>query len=190
MVLLASLPISALALSLAVQPLEPAVKAQREHLRVASKHAVASVVAIDIVKISNGYNEDVWKYSVAIKRAARHYLIQARSNAIQVGYTNFWVVMLFVTGFWYGVVLVNDGVQPGSVLTAFFAILASFQGIEALMPQWIVLARGMLAGTSLSDLTHHCQLDHLTTAKLSIKPQHCVGTIELTDVSLYYLSPC
>lgn len=101
-----------------------------------------------------------------------------------MGYVSFWVVAMFVVGFWYGVLLVNNGLPAGSVLTTFYATLASFQGVESLMPQWLVIAKGMSAGSFLSSIAS--DTDNGRTVKPmmgSLKPHLCAGDIELTDVS-------
>ncbi|KAM0424234.1 hypothetical protein ACHAPT_010606 [Fusarium lateritium] len=189
LVLLATLPISAVILSLATQRLEPAIQGQKREMATASKVAVASITAIDLVKVFNGYDQEVWQYFPAIKAAAKHYLVQAQCNAIQMGYVAFWVVTMFVVGFWYGVVLVNDGLSPGHVLTTFYATLASFQGIEALMPQWLVIAKGMSAGGFLSSITRDLRGGRsVKTMTGSLKPESCSGDIELNDVSFAYPS--
>ncbi|KAJ3529815.1 hypothetical protein NM208_g9592 [Fusarium decemcellulare] len=189
LVLLATLPLSAIILSLSTRRLEPAIQAQKRDLATASKFAVASITAIDLVKVFNGYDQEVWQYYPAIKAAAKHYLIQAQCNALQMGYVAFWVVAMFVVGFWYGVVLVNDGLPPGHVLTTFYATLASFQGIEALMPQWLVIAKGMSAGGFLSSITLNSTRGRLVKPMAgSLKPTTCTGDIELTNVSFAYPS--
>ncbi|KAJ4167588.1 ATP-dependent permease [Fusarium falciforme] len=189
LVLLATLPISAIILSLATQRLEPAIQGQKREMAAASKFAVASITAIDLVKVFNGYDQEVWQYYPAIKAAAKHYLVQAQCNAIQMGYVAFWVVTMFVAGFWYGVVLVNDGLPPGHVLTTFYATLASFQGIEALMPQWLVIAKGMSAGGFLSSITLDLRGGRaVKTMAGSLKPESCSGDIELNNVSFAYPS--
>ncbi|KAF5022574.1 hypothetical protein F66182_5407 [Fusarium sp. NRRL 66182] len=190
LVLLTTLPISAIVLSLATRRLEPAIQAQKRDLAVASKFAIASITAIDLVKVFNGYDQEVWQYYPAIKAAARQYLIQAQCNALQMGYVAFWVVAMFVVGFWYGVVLVNnDGLGAGSVLTTFYATLAAFQGIEALMPQWLVLAKGMSAGSFLSGITRSTRNGGLIKPMVgALRPEVCVGDVELRDVSFAYPS--
>ncbi|KAH6963419.1 P-loop containing nucleoside triphosphate hydrolase protein [Fusarium avenaceum] len=190
LVLLATLPISAIVLSLATRRLEPAIQAQKRELAVASKFAVASITAIDLVKVFNGYDQEVWQYYPAAKAAAKQYLTQAQCNALQMGYVAFWVVAMFVVGFWYGVVLVNnDGLPAGSVLTTFYATLAAFQGIEALMPQWLVLAKGMSAGSFLSSITHNMRNGGLFKPMIGAsRPHFCSGDIELKDVSFAYPS--
>ncbi|KAF5690975.1 STE6 [Fusarium circinatum] len=190
LVLLATLPISAVVLSLATKRLEPAIQAQKRELAVASKFAVASITAIDLVKVFNGYDQEVWQYYPAAKAAAKHYLIQAQCNALQMGYVAFWVVAMFVVGFWYGVVLVNnDGLAAGSVLTTFYATLAAFQGIEALMPQWLVLAKGMSAGSFLSSITRNVRNGEIVKPMTgALRPFSCSGDIELKDVCFAYPS--
>ncbi|CAM1508557.1 Fc.00g054050.m01.CDS01 [Cosmosporella sp. VM-42] len=189
LVLLATLPISAIILSLVTRRLEPSIQAQKRELAMASKYATASITAIDLVKVFNGYDQEVWQYYQAIKIAAKSYLVQAQCNALQMGYVSFWVVSMFVVGFWYGVVLVNGGLEPGNVLTTFYATLASFQGIEALMPHWLVLAKGMSAGSFLSSLTSGSSKGRTVMETTGIlKPARCVGDIELTDVSFAYPS--
>ncbi|KAM5350592.1 hypothetical protein ACJ41O_007097 [Fusarium nematophilum] len=183
LVLLATLPVSAIVLSLATKRLEPAIQSQKRDLATASKFAVASITAIDLVKVFNGYDQELWQYYPAIKAAAKHYLVQAQCNAIQMGYVAFWVVAMFVVGFWYGVVLVNDGLPPGHVLTTFYATLASFQGIEALMPQWLVIAKGMSAGGFLSSIVSNSR--HGRAVKSmggSLRPERCTGDVELTNL--------
>lgn len=154
-------------------------------MAVASKFAVASVTAIDLVKVFNGYDQEVFQYYPAAKAAAKQYLIQAQCNALQMGYVAFWVVSMFVVGFWYGVVLVNnDGLAAGSVLTTFYATLAAFQGIEALMPQWLVLAKGMSASGFLSSITRNVRNGKfLKPITGTIQPLSCSGDIELKNVS-------
>ncbi|RGP71611.1 ABC transporter b family member 6 [Fusarium longipes] len=190
LVLLATLPMSAIVLSLSTKRLEPAIQTQKRELAVASKFAVASITAIDLVKVFNGYDQEVWQYYPAVKAAAKQYLIQAQCNALQMGYVAFWVVAMFVLGFWYGVVLVNnDGLAAGSVLTTFYSTLAAFQGVEALMPQWLVLAKGMSAGGFLSSITRNMRNGGVIKPMAgALRPQFCSGDIELKNVSFAYPS--
>ena len=184
LVLLSTLPISVIILSIITYKIQPAIQNQKHWLAVASKHVTASIAAIDLVKVFNGYDEDLSKYHTAIKKAGDFYLIQAMCNSSQIGYVSFWVVAMFVVGFWYGLTLVNQGAQPGHILTAFYASLAAFQGIEALMPQWLVLSKGMFAGAFLSGLLKQTNGGGPEVSVLHpIVPEVIQGSIELTNVS-------
>ncbi|KND93820.1 Alpha-factor-transporting ATPase [Tolypocladium ophioglossoides CBS 100239] len=191
LVLLATLPVSIIALSLATRRLEPAIQMQKSYLETTSKLTTASITAIDLVKVFNGLDNELQQYFHAVKLAARHYLVQAQCNSIQMGYIAFWVISMFVVGFWYGIVLVRNGLPPGHVLTTFFATLAAFQGIEALVPHWLVLSKGMFAGSFLSSIARSEPLGSQTSGSGihgSTPLEHCVGDVQLTNVSFAYPS--
>ena len=188
LVLLATLPVSAIILSLVTRKLEPAIQAHRRHLATASKHATASITAIDLVKVFNGHEQELWHYYRAIQQAAKQYLIQALINSFQIGWVAFWIIAMFVVGFWYGVVLVEEGLSPGSILTTFYATLSSFQGIEALMPHWLVIAKGMSAGAFLKAVTVTSEGGRKRKTERTVRPQTCSGDVELSNVSFAYPS--
>lgn len=185
LVLLATVPISVGLMALVTRRLEPAIEAQKHDLETASKFATSSIKAIEIVKVFNGFDRELWQYYEAVKRAGKHYLIQAQCNALQMGYVAFWVIGMFVAGFWYGAVLVDKGLDPGHVLTTFFATLSAFQGIEALLPNWLVLSKGMSAGRFLSSLsTRRSNTSVNTDGGGRIKPTTCVGNVDLINVRI------
>ncbi|KAL9480387.1 hypothetical protein ACSS6W_005173 [Trichoderma asperelloides] len=188
LVLLASLPISMVFLSLATRRLEPAIQAQKHDLETASKLATSSIKAIEIVKIFNGFDRELRLYYEAIMLASKQYLIQAQCNSFQMGYVAFWVVGIFVAGFWYGTILVDQGLSPGHLITTFFSVLAAFQGVEALLPQWLVLSKGMFAGAFLSSLSTRCDDEAAKKNSRLIKPDSCVGNVDLVDVTFAYPS--
>ncbi|KAM0335558.1 hypothetical protein ACHAQA_000606 [Verticillium albo-atrum] len=186
LVLLATVPISVIVLSLATRRLQPAVQMQKAHLSEASKYANASITGIDLVKIYNGFDTEIWQYLNAIKASMKQYLVQAHCNAVQMGYAKFWVVSLFAVGFWYGIVLVQQGAKPAQILTTFYATLTGLQGVESLMPQWLVLAKGMAAGQALRQTGAF--LNGGKKHSGSHKPSCCHGSIEVNDVSFAYPS--
>jgi ATP-binding cassette subfamily B (MDR/TAP) protein 1 len=119
-----------------------------------------------------------------MKLVAAKYLIQARVNALQFGITKFAMVVIFIQGFWYGLVLVRQGLDPGRVLTAFYACLFSIQAIEVILPQWLVLTKGMSAGQTLKDIMTHVRNGRKVTKMTGgIKPRDCIGDIEVNEVS-------
>ncbi|PNP46053.1 hypothetical protein TGAMA5MH_02088 [Trichoderma gamsii] len=105
-----------------------------------------------------------------------------------MGYVAFWVVGIFVAGFWYGTILVDQGLSPGQVITTFFSVLSAFQGIEALLPQWLVLSKGMFAGAFLSSLSTTCDGEAAKKNGGHIRPNSCIGNVDLIDVTFAYPS--
>lgn len=184
LVLLASLPISFTVMTLLSKPLEPAIQAQKRCLGEASKLVTASLTGIDLVKIFNGFDSEMCQYSAVMKKVTAKYLVQARCNALQMGYVEFWLIAVFAVGFWYGARLVDRGVSPGAVFTTFWAVFAAFQGVDAIMPQFMVLTKGMVAGNSLRELAPKPEKGKGPNGpQASYRPGKCLGDVELTDVS-------
>jgi len=171
-------------LFLVSRPLSPAVEAQKQELSQASKYANAAITAIDTVKAYNGQEQEVWQYHSTIKRVAAKYMIQARCNALQFGITKFLTVGIFVQGFWFGLYLVDKGMNPGHVLTTFWACLAAMQAVEVVLPEWLVLVKGISAGETLKSIM--IQVEHgrkVGNIVGTTKPKASPGDIEINDVS-------
>lgn len=184
LVMLATFPFVAVILFFVSKGLAPAIEAQKQELSKASKHANTAITAIDTVKVFNGQNQETWQYHSTIKRVTVYYLLQARSNALQFGITKFLIVGLFVQGFWFGIHLVNNGLDPGNVLTTFYACLSAIQAIEVILPQWLVLAKGMSAGETLKSIMAQMQHDKKKPkANYLINPPFCSGDIEINNAS-------
>jgi ATP-binding cassette, subfamily B (MDR/TAP), member 1 len=181
LVIISVFPIAAVVLYLVSLPLSPAVETQKQELTRASKYAN---MAIDTVKAYNGQGQEVWQYSSTIKKVASSYMIQARCNAMQFGITKLFMVGIFVQGFWFGLFLVDQGMDPGHVLTTFYACLAAMQSVETVLPQWLVLAKGMSAGETLKSIMiqmeHGRKVIHMVG---TTKPMSSPGDIEVNEVS-------
>ncbi|KAI1347132.1 P-loop containing nucleoside triphosphate hydrolase protein [Xylaria sp. FL0043] len=189
LVLLASIPASVVILHLLTRPIQPAIQAQKKELSRASKCAFSALSAIDLVKVFNGIDHETWQYTDAIRLSMQKYLIQARANAYQMGYVKFWLESLFVVGFYYGAVLVDQGLSPGNVLTTFYAALAALQAIEAFVPTYLVLAKGVSAAQALRSVSHNVE-DGRTIHPMmgGYIPRVCIGGIEMRNITFAYPS--
>ncbi|QSZ31249.1 hypothetical protein DSL72_000812 [Monilinia vaccinii-corymbosi] len=187
LVIIAAFPIAGGVLYLIAKKMGPAIEAQKRELSQASKFTNTAMTAIDTVKAFNGEDQEVWQYFTAIKRSTVYYMIQARSNALQFGITNFVIIAIFVQGFWYGISLVDRGLDAGKVLTTFYACLSGMVAIEVILPQWLVLAKGMSAGATLKSIMDQVDRGGIAKRKVeSIKPGFCDGDIEVNDVTFAY----
>ncbi|KAJ8122969.1 hypothetical protein ONZ43_g969 [Nemania bipapillata] len=189
LVLLASVPLSIFVVQFLGRRVKPAIQAQKQELSRASKYAYSAIFAIDLVKAFNGVDHETWQYLAAVRRSMRKYLIQARANAYQQGYVKFWVESLFVVGFYYGAVLVDQGLSPGSVLTTFYAALAALHAFEAFIPFYLVLTKGMSAARELRSIADSSGDEgqvHLPIG--SYIPRECKGDIEMRNISFAYPS--
>lgn len=184
---------SVIILSLISKQLDPAIRAQKAELAHASKHAVAAFTAIELVKVYNGEDQEQWQYQQAIKKAAKHYVRQVLCKCGQLGYIKLWMNMLFVVGFYFAVVLADQGsLTPGNALTTFYAALTAFQALEAVGPHWLVLAKGMAAGQSLAALVDDVSgcLDGKSVdvhqKAGGYRPMRCEGDLEMRNVRCRY----
>lgn len=184
LVLLASVPVSVVVLHFLSRPIQPAIHAQRQELSRASKYAFSAISAIDLVKVFDGVDHETWQYLNAIRRSMQKYLIQARANACQLGYIKFWIDSLFVVGFYYGAVLVSQGLSPGNVLTTFYASLAALQAVQAFVPFYLVLAKGTAAAQALRSIAHHIEDGRRIYPMMGgYIPRGCIGDVEMRNVS-------
>lgn len=191
LVLLGTVPVSMAALSLISQGLDTAIAAQKAELAEAAKLVTAAVTAIDLVKVYNEFDNEVWQYMQTTRRARAYFLQQAHRNSLQMGYIKFWMVGLFVVGFYFAVYLVNKGsITAGEAMTTFYSAMTALQALEGFGPQWIVLAKGISAGKSLQTIALDMAHGHkfVRGMKGSYCPEKCSGDIELHNVSFAYPS--
>lgn len=184
LITLASAPISAVILAWLSARMQPNIESQAEELTQASKLASNSISAIDTIKCFNGQDYQTWQYAQAVHKAARYYLMQARQNALQIGFIRLVTLGMFVQGFWYGSHLVETGKKnPGQILTAFWASLMAAQAIEQILPQMIVLEKGRAAGATLKAALAQMERGREVKRMVGCKsPINCEGNIEIRNV--------
>jgi ATP-binding cassette subfamily B (MDR/TAP) protein 1 len=183
-VLISAFPIAAIILAFVSRPLGPAIEIQKRELTRASKYANTAITAISVVKAYNGQDQEVWQYFDTIKNVATSYLVQARSNALQFGFVKFIMMVIFVQGFWFGLYLVNRGMDPGNILTTFYACLTAMQAVEIVLPQWLVLMKGVSAGSTLKLIRNEMRNQRRKERKVKYAdPESCVGDVEIKGVT-------
>lgn len=188
LVILAFVPLTVIILAVITRQLQPAIEEQKKELSKASSYSHIAIKEADTVKVFTGQDQEVWQYTCTIQRAARPYMVQVKANSLQMGITRFMTTAMFVVGFWYGIVLVRQGLGVGSVLTTFYSCLMATQAAEALLPQWLVLSKGMSAGQALKyillQLERGRRVSKMTGA---LKPTTIRGDVEVSKVSRYRL---
>lgn len=191
LVLMATIPVSVVALTFISRGLGKAVEAQKRQLGHASQLVTAAVTAIDLVKVYNGFDNEVWQYIQTVKVVSAHFLQQAWRNAMQIGWIMLWTVNLFVIGYWFAARLVaNNQITAGSAITTFYCATTAFQAIENFGPQWLVMVKGIAAGHGLQNIVLDMAQSRRKTpdSKGLHQPARCIGDVELNDVSFAYPS--
>lgn len=184
LVIFATFPIAAGILSLASRGVGPAIERQKRELSRASKYASTAISSINTVKAFNGEDQEIWQYFLTAKAITRYYMIQARSNALQFGIIKFSALVLYVSGFWFGLYLVMHGLTVGHVLTTFVSCGYAMQAVEMVLPQFLVLAKGISAGEALKLIMAEMQYGRNTkNTDGELRPQTSPSDIEVNDVS-------
>ncbi len=185
LVTLATVPVTALVLSVISARMQLNIVGQQEELSIASKITTNAFSAIETVKCFNGQPCETVKYASAIRKAAGHYLLQAKANALQIGFVRFMTLCLFVQGFWYGNHLVTSGARTtGTVITTFWSCLTATQAIEEVLPHILVLEKGKAAGAALRTIVALIRSNRsMPEARGGQKPTACFGQIEFRNVS-------
>jgi len=185
LVILAFVPITVMILAVITRKLQPAIEKQKMDLSEASKYSYTAIKEVDTVKVYNGQDQEIWQYECAIKKAAKSYMVQANANSLQMGITRFINTAMFVVGFWYGIVLVRQGLGPGSVLTTFYSCLMATQAAEAFLPQLLVLSKGMSASRTLKHILLQLERGRIVPKMTgTLRPITCPGDVEVSRVCL------
>lgn len=165
--------------------MQQSVDSQAAALTEATKSAVNAISAIETVKCFNGQDHEMWQYLKVVRVAAKYYLIQARANALQIGFIRLVTLGMFVQGFWYGAHLVNTGKKTsGDIVTSFLSALMAAQALEQILPQLLILEKGRVAGATLLALRVQIERGRRVVAMAGgTSPTYCDGDIEVRNVS-------
>ena len=191
LVVLASIPATALGLSLISTNLPANVVGQEEQLLKATKLANFAGSNILSVKCFNTQDLEARRYRSTIHAAAAFYFRQARINACQIGFIRFATTSMFVQGFWYGSHLVNSGQNnAGSVITTFWSCLMATKAFEDILPYVLVLEKTQSAGRSMKSIIDSVSRGPIVSSGLegAVQPEFCEGDIEIRNVSFAYPS--
>ena len=150
LVILATVPISALVLSYMSSRMQPNIDGQQIAQSQATKVCSSAIQNIETVKCFNAQDFESRKYIATFGEAAKWYVKQVKNNAAQIGFVRFMILAMFVQGFWYGYHLVSSGKRsPGTVITTFWSCLSFTEAIEQILPHLLVLDKGRSAGGTL-----------------------------------------
>ncbi|THW48274.1 putative ABC transporter [Aureobasidium pullulans] len=188
LVIVSTAPIITLIVGYLGASMQQYVIKQQEKLTEALKYVGNAINAIETVKCFNGQEHELAKYSARLKEAASWYYRVINVNAQQFGFMGFMTLAMFVQGFYYGGVQVDNGEKnTGDVITTFFSAMSAFQAIASILPQMIVLEKGRTAGSTLRAVM--AQMEKKSGGPPShelLKPDKCEGYIEFRNVSFAY----
>ncbi|KAI5254017.1 putative ABC transporter [Aureobasidium subglaciale] len=188
LVIISTTPIIVLVIGYLSATMQQHVNKQQEKLTEALKYVGNAINAIETVKCFNGQEHELARYASRLKDAATWYYRVINVNAQQFGFMGFMTLAMFVQGFYYGGVQVdNHEKNTGDVITTFFSAISAFQAISSILPQMIVLEKGRTAGSTLRTVmaTMAKKPDSTSPYEL-VRPEECKGHIEFRNVSFAY----
>lgn len=170
------------------RPMQTALSAQQGKLTEAQKYLTSALSAIETVKCFNGQEVELGKYIKKVGEAAMWYYRVANVNAMQTGFLGFLGCTIFVQGFYYGGILIdNHKKSTADIMTCFLSAIAAFQSIQGVLPQLIVLEKGRTAGSTLRTIMAEVQGGSAVGKEANLlRPTSCRGTIEVKNVSFSY----
>ncbi|OMP86891.1 Alpha-factor-transporting ATPase [Diplodia seriata] len=187
LVILCVVPLAVVAVAFLSTRLQPNIDKQVDKLQEALKYAIGAIRSIETVKVFNGQDYEVWKYTNAARQAASFYVRQANLNALQLSIMSFISFSMFIQGFWYGSTLLDKGQTPGQVLTTFWAALMACQAFMSILPQILVMEKGRAAGAKLrAVMVHGSKGQEESKPGEGLKPDRCAGDFELKNVCFSY----
>ena len=170
------------------RPMQKALTKQQGSLEEAQKYLTSAFSAIETVKCFNGQEIELGKYVKKVGEAALWYYRVANAHALQLGFLTFLASTIFVQGFFYGGVLINNQKKTAAdVMTCFLSAIAAFQALQGIMPNLIVLEKGRSAGATLRMIMAEVQGGAGTEKPTNLlRPEYCKGEIDVRNVSFAY----
>jgi ATP-binding cassette subfamily B (MDR/TAP) protein 1 len=185
LVIVSTTPVIVIIIAYLGASMQESVRKQQEKLTEALKYVSNAINAIETVKCFNGQEHELGKYSTRLKEAAGWYYRVVNVNSQQFGFMGFFTLAMFVQGFYYGGVQVdNHEKNTGDVITTFFSAISAFQAISSILPQMIVLQKGRTAGSTLRAIMAQIARDpDALPLPEFVKPSRCDGNIEFRNAS-------
>ncbi|KAL6712575.1 ATP-dependent permease [Coniothyrium glycines] len=190
LVIMSSVPVIYLVQTFLANRMAIRADKQSHQLRIALKVVTSAIQSIETVKCFNGERSEIQTFTKLATLAANLYRSVANVRSLQIGVMRFFEVSVFVQGFYYGSHLMVKGkIDAGDVLTTFWATLMAIAGITMILPQFVVLQQGRLAGARLRLLMEQASTrDQRQEFIGQLRPTRCKGDIEIREVTFSYPS--
>jgi ATP-binding cassette, subfamily B (MDR/TAP), member 1 len=184
LVTLAGIPVVIILIPMFSSRFQSALQQQAFKLSQAAKLATTIFSAIETIKFYNGEDFELWKYSNVIKESGRFFFQQTLWSSLQAGVLRVITLSMFVQGFWFGNVMLDNGqITCSTILTSFWAAMLAVQATMQMMQRLAALEKGRAAGQKLRVAMVQMSLSPMQLALTSLqKPGMCVGDIAFKKV--------
>ncbi|KTW26586.1 uncharacterized protein T551_03503 [Pneumocystis jirovecii RU7] len=189
-VILVSLPIIILIAGITSYFIQPYISREKETISQAAALVDQAVVNIPIVKIFNGQYYESQKFNKCILKSSHIVYCWKRIYALQQSLVRFFILAMFVQGFWYGsYLIIKKEISTGNVLTVFWACLMVSFSIQTIVQHLVFIDQGKISSADLQNLFKD-EKTQKKDNKLSshFSPEKCDGNITYDSVSFAYPS--
>ncbi|KAI0698978.1 P-loop containing nucleoside triphosphate hydrolase protein [Cerioporus squamosus] len=203
LVILSAVPLLMIIQTLSQGFVGPRLAAERAHSASAATLVDRATAAIATVKAFNAEAHEEEQLGTTLEKIRRAAIKCHAVWGVSTCASQFVMMAMFVQAFWFGSKLVRDGtISPGTVMSVFWACLIATSNLQMCIPQLIVLTKGKFAMVSLMTLAQsQSNITPYGGVLLSptkshrrpsifrkIRPDHCRGHFEFSDVSFAYPS--
>ncbi|TXT04212.1 uncharacterized protein COLE_07909 [Cutaneotrichosporon oleaginosum] len=150
LVTLSSLPLLAALNASTERVVNKSQVAERRAFAEASTTAERTTAAIATVKAHNAQSAEEVRFETLVARARAQLVRQALVWAQCLALNDFLVMLMFIVGFWYGAILVNqDKASVAEVMTVFFSCLLGAAALQGAPPQLMIMNKAKASLASL-----------------------------------------
>ncbi|GMK57918.1 hypothetical protein CspeluHIS016_0407520 [Cutaneotrichosporon spelunceum] len=185
LVTLSSLPFLAAVNALTERAVNKSQMAERRAFAEAATTAERTAAAIATVKAYNAQPAEVERFDTYARKVKTELVHQALVWGQCLGLNDFLVMFMFIVGFWYGAILVNQGKSTvAEVMTVFFSCLLGASSLQGISPQLMIINKGKASLASL--LTVIQEVDEVLPAARELA--RLKGEFELKSLFFAYPS--
>ena len=153
LVILSAIPIVIIAQGVIQGVTFPLMAQERRIYAEASTKAERASASIATVKAFNAQKKETADFDGLVEQGRKVEVKIALAWGFSLGLSAFVLSAMFVAGFWFGAKLVKQGkIQPGEVMTVFFATVLASNSVQSLMPILELINKGKGSMVSLQTL--------------------------------------
>jgi ATP-binding cassette subfamily B (MDR/TAP) protein 1 len=182
LVIMVGVPLMLVLVPIISSRVQPNLDAENHKRSEATKITANAFSGIETVKCFNGEQQEQQSYARAINDGAQFFNRQALWNALQSSVMRLVTLNMFVQGFWYGNVLLNQGdITASQILTAFWGAMLSVSLLMQITPYLVLLEKGKSAAHKLLVIIH--QMERSVPVDVGECPVKVTGDIRFEGVS-------
>ena len=189
LVVLSAVPGIVLVQAIGQATVGPLLAASRKETAVLGTLIERALNAIATVKAFNAQSHEYTQVTAAIGRMTTADVKCNVGWGSIGGSSQFFSMVMFVQGFWFGSKLVRDGsATPGDVMSVFWACLIASSNMQMCLPQLMVLNKGKFAVAELLTMIGDDGQGSVKKMKPVVPAQECTGEMALQNVTFSYPS--